>query len=327
MIELLRMCGYDDQAIELKLSRIEEVFNLLGIGRDDIERGKIRLNNFYNMSLESVRRGIQLCIENVAELVLAREDGKKKIIYYYMAPGMELLGTALLSKSKDIIVENLNGPLQFLLGGIFDKLVPVLEAAERKWLKSGKAYHCANVKASLGFLSLEIIPKPDLLIASGHLCDTAPKTTDLIHELFDIPVCTYDACVDLDFSEHPDYGRVLEFASKSARHLAEKIGEVVGFDITDSLLMQSIEARDEIAEKNREIKSIMDTSDPVPLSAAHDILWNCVSTMSFGVNELGRQVEVLNTAASEMERMVANEEGLLKKGSPRVLALSKTPSE
>ena len=77
MIELLGMCGYDQQEIELKFSRIEKVFNILGIGRNDIELGKTRLRTYYNTELESVRKGVRLCMENVAELVLAREDGNK----------------------------------------------------------------------------------------------------------------------------------------------------------------------------------------------------------------------------------------------------------
>jgi benzoyl-CoA reductase/2-hydroxyglutaryl-CoA dehydratase subunit BcrC/BadD/HgdB len=321
MIELLKLCGYDSQTIDSDLSRIEKAFQILGIEEQDIDRGKERLRTYYNMDLESVRRAIGLCIKNAVNTVLAREDGRKKIIFSFMAPGMEIIGTALRSKSEDIFVANLNGPLQFLLGSMFDKMVPVLEASEKRWLKAGKAYHCANVKASLGFLSLKLIPEPDLLITSGHLCDTAPKSTDLIQELFGIPVCTYDACVDQEFSEYPDFKRMVGFSSKSARYLAKRIGEVVGFEISDSMMMESIEARSGISDNVREMKSIMESGDPMPISATHDIVWNCVATLSYSISNLNEPAEVMETAVSEVKAKVEIGEGILEKGAPRILAL------
>ena len=321
MIEFLKMCGYEAEDIESSLPRLEKVFRILEIDSRDIDRGKKRLKTYYDMDLESVRKAIGLGIRNAADTVLAREDGKKKIIYYYMSPGMEIVGTALLTKSEEIFVANLNGPLQFLLGGIFNKMVPVIETSEKKWLKAGKAHHCANVKSALGFLSLGLIPKPDLLVTCGLLCDTAPKSIDLIQELFNIPACSYDACIDQEFSEYPDFSRMMEFSSRSARHVVKRIGEMVGFDISDSMLMEAIKARGGIAGNVRELRGIMDTSDPVPISAAHDIIWNCVATLSCDISGLIEPSEVLETAVSEIKTKVRNGEGLLEKGAPRVLSL------
>lgn len=321
MIELLTLCGYENQDIESELSRIQRVFKILGIDSSDIERGKKRLNTFYDMNLQGVRKAIGLCIKSAMDTVLAREDGKRKIIHSFMAPGMELLGTALISKSEDIYVSNLNGPLQFLLGGMFDKMSPVLEAAEKRWLKGGKAYHCANVKATLGFLELGLVPRPDLLVTSGLLCDTAPKSTDLIQELYGIPVFTYDSCIDSDFSDFPDFKRIIEYASKSARRLAKRIEEVVGFEITDSMLMESIDARAGIARNIEDLKSVMETGDPVPISAAHDIIWNCVATISSGISGIKQPEEVLGMALLELKEKIKKGEGMVGKGAPRVLAL------
>jgi hypothetical protein len=321
MIELLELCGYGSRDIESELPRLERAFKILGIDGADIERGKKRLKTYYDMDLESIKKGVGLCVRSVMDLVLAREDGKKKIIYFFMASGMEIIGSALTSKSEDIYMANLNGPVQFIMGGVFDKMVPVLEASERRWLKAGKAYHCANVKSALGFLDLGLIPKPDMLVTSGRLCDTAPKSLDLIQELYDIPVCSYDACIDLEFSEYPNFKRLIEYASKSARHLAKRIGDVVGFEITDSMLMEVIEAREGIAESLGELKSIMETSDPVPISIAHDIIWNCIATLSVGKSDLKEPTEIFKMTVSDLKRKVEKGEGILEKGAPRVIAL------
>jgi len=320
MIDLLTWCGYEAREIESGLPRLEKAFKLLGIDSSDIDLGKKRLKTYYDMELLSVRTAVGLCIKNAVDTVMAREDGKKKIIFSFMAPCMEIIGASLLSKSKDIFVANLNGPLQFLLGSVFNKMAPVLQASEKKWLKAGKAYHCANVKASLGFLALEMIPKPDLLVTSGFLCDTAPKSTDLIQELLGIPVCSYDACVDLEYSACPDFTKILEFSSKSARHLVKRIEEVVGFEITDSMLMKSVEARGKITGNLRELRSIMDTSDPLPISVAHDMIWNSVATLSYGISDLEEPADVFQKAVTEIKTKVSQGEGVLAKGAPRVLA-------
>jgi len=104
MIELLRSCGFEAQDIESELPRVEKVFKRLGIDGEDIERGKYRLNTYYDLELEGVRKALALCIKEVVDTVLAREEGKQKILYGFMSPGFEILGSALVSKSKGVFV-------------------------------------------------------------------------------------------------------------------------------------------------------------------------------------------------------------------------------
>ena len=321
MMQFLRLCGFEDIDIEVGFTRIERAFKLLGIESADIDRATKRLQTYYDMELQSVRKGIGLCLKEMANIVLAREDGRKKIIYGFMSPATAILGSALQSRSREIFVANLNGPLQFVLGALFDKMAHVLEAAEQRWLKEGKAFHCANVKATLGLLVLEMIPKPNLLISSGFLCDTAPKTLDLIEELYEIPTCSYDVTPDLEFTEYPDSSRVMEYAIKSIRHLISKIEEIVQFEITDSMIIETIEARNEFAKTLRKIKELQDTSDPVPIRANHDIIWHCVSILARGNFEFEEPRDVLNLAVEELTSRVRNGEGPVKKGTPRVLSL------
>jgi benzoyl-CoA reductase/2-hydroxyglutaryl-CoA dehydratase subunit BcrC/BadD/HgdB len=197
----------------------------------------------------------------------------------------------------------------------------VLEAAEQRWLKEGKAFHCANVKATLGLLALEMIPRPDLLITSGFLCDTAPKTLDLIEEMLGIPTCSYDVCSDAEFSEYPISRRVLEYGIKSTRRLINHIEEVVRVKITDSMLLETIEARSGFSKALRKIKEFMDTSDPVPIRANHDIIWHCVNILARGTTEFEEPTDVLNLAVHELTARVRKGEGPVKKGTPRVLSL------
>ena len=68
----------------------------------------------------------------------------------------------------------------------------------------------------LGPYALGYFPKPDLLITAGFLCETSPKTIDLMHEVYDIPVYYFDACQDRELKEYPEATRrVAELAAKS----------------------------------------------------------------------------------------------------------------
>ena len=85
MIQLLNLCGFEDSEIESEMPRIKKAFDLLGITDADIDAAKKRLHTYYDMSLRSVRKGIGLCLKETANIVLAREDGKQKIIYGFIS--------------------------------------------------------------------------------------------------------------------------------------------------------------------------------------------------------------------------------------------------
>lgn len=75
------------------------------------------------------------------------------------------------------------------------------------------------------------------------LCDAAPKTIDLLHQLYDMPTYCYDSCQDREFREYPDAKRITNLAVKGMRKLTERMQEVVGFEITDDMLWEVLDAR------------------------------------------------------------------------------------
>jgi benzoyl-CoA reductase/2-hydroxyglutaryl-CoA dehydratase subunit BcrC/BadD/HgdB len=253
--------------------------------------------------------------------VLAREEGKRKILYGFMSPGFETLGSALVSKSKEIYAAMIATSFQVVLGCVFDKMGPILEAAEHQWLKPGKVSHCANVKALVGLLALGLIPRPDLLVTSGQLCDTAPKTIDLIQELYGIPTCCYDTCQDREFRDYPDAKRAMGLSAKSLRRLVLRMQEVVGFEITDDMVWGAINARSELGSTNRAFQNLQETSDPVPISSTHETLWNCLNTLPYGALELKEPTGILNTLCEELQDKVKKGEGAVERGAPRILSL------
>jgi benzoyl-CoA reductase/2-hydroxyglutaryl-CoA dehydratase subunit BcrC/BadD/HgdB len=323
MIELLRLCGYDEQEVESDLPRVERAFNKLGITDADIERAKQRLNKYYDVELKGVRKILRLCMQELVNWMLAKEEGKKKFIYAFMATGFfDAIGYVLLSKSKEVYVGDLCSLFQLMLGSIFDKIVPILEAAEQKWLKAGAVAHCGNVKSLVGLIALDLIPKPDLLVNSGVLCETAPKTLDLLHELYDIPVCCYDTCQDRDFRDYPEETkRAADLMLKSSRRLTRRIEEIVGFEITDDMVREADDARRQLGKAIDQLQGLIESSDPLVISANHLSLWTQLLFLPLSKDRLPEALDAVNTVREELQERINNGVGVVEKGAPRIVAI------
>ena len=321
MIELLKLCGFEANELESELPRIERTFNRVGITSEDIEQAKQRLAKYYDTELQGVRKMLRLYLQELVNLVLAREEGKKKIIYGFMSPGFEMIGSALMSKSEEVYATSPAQVFQLVLGSLFGKLVPILEAAEKKWVKAGAVAHCANVKTIVGLFALDLIPKPDLLVTAGFLCETAPKTIDLLHQLSDMPTSCYDTCHDREFREHPDAKRITNLAVKSMRKLTERMQEVAGFEITDEMLWEVLDARKSLADGVLKLQNLLESSDPLPISATHEILWYSLGGLSPSIDNLRGPIEATNTLYEELLERVNKGLGVMKKGAPRIFAI------
>ena len=135
------------------------------------------------MEMKGIRKVFHLFLRELINTVLAQEEGKTKFIAGFMCPGFKTIGSAVANKSKDTHVGNMPWADEIIMGCVFDKFTPILESAEKKWLKAGVIAHCANVKTFLGLVTSGLFPNPDLVASSGLLCETAPKTLDLLREL------------------------------------------------------------------------------------------------------------------------------------------------
>jgi len=322
MIELLKLCGFEEQEMESELPRVEKAFTKLGITDEDIERGKQRLAKYYDIELKGVRKVFRLIVRELVAALLVRDEGKKKVIYGFMAPGIDMLGSAVVTKSKEAFVIHHCWAFHIVVGCIFGKMVPILEAAEKKWLKEGVVAHCANVKTLVGPITLGLFPKPDLLVTSGFMCETSPKTLDLLHELYDIPVWYIDTCQDREFREYPEpTRRIASLTAKSLKRLAERIQEVVGFEITDNMLREVQDAKGKLGDALRRLKDLVESSDPLPLSPTHDNIWMCLSTLTLSIDGIAEATEAINTLYEELRERVAKGLGVVEKGAPRVLAI------
>jgi benzoyl-CoA reductase/2-hydroxyglutaryl-CoA dehydratase subunit BcrC/BadD/HgdB len=321
MDELLRLCGYETAEMERELPRVKEAFTRLGITEEDISEGKERVRTYFDVGLAGVRQLLGMFTRELVNMVLARDEGRTKIVHACMAGGFEAICSAFVTFSKDVFVEVPNPPSMVVLGSIFGRFTPVLEAAEELWLKSGLVAHCAMVKSRVGILSLGLIPKPDVLVTSGLVCETSPKTNEIMQELYGIPAVCYDTCQDREISEYPDSSRSIALEAASMRAAAEQLGGYVGFRVEDHMILEVLQARAELASAIEKVHRLVRESDPVPLGSTHDNLLMWLSPVAMSMEGIRRATNAVNTLRDELHERVRRGVGATKKGAPKLLSI------
>lgn len=321
MDELLLLCGYEQNELERELPRVTEAFTRLGITDEDISRGKERVKTYFDVELMGIRKLLGMFIRELVNMVLARDEGRTKIIHACMAGGFESINSAFVSFSEHVFVEVPNPPFMVVFGGIFGRFVPVLEAAEELWLKSGLVGHCAMVKSRVGILSLGLVPRPDAMVTSGILCETSPKTNDLFHEIYGIPAVYYDTCQDRETWEYPDSTRSIALTARSMRKATEELGSIVGFRMEDDMIREVLRVRGEYGSAVERLHTLIRESDPVPLGSTHENLLTWLSPVAMSIEGIRRATGAVNTLYDEVKERVEKGIGATKKGALRILGI------
>jgi benzoyl-CoA reductase/2-hydroxyglutaryl-CoA dehydratase subunit BcrC/BadD/HgdB len=322
MYEFLEMCGFDEGQRVAQLPRVQQVFARLGLTDEDVERAKSRLTTYYDIELQGVRKLMSLIVKNLCNIVLMREDGRAKIVHSCMSPGMDILGSALMDNYDTAGWIDPNFTFMVIMGCLFDKYTPILEAAERQWLKSGAVAHCGMVKSRVGLIGLGFIPRADLTVTTGFACETSPKVNELIEEVYGIPACYVDTCQDRELGEHPDSSRVIALAAKSMRAAVDRVEEATGCRITDEMLWEVIEARKALDASRSRLNEVIRHSDPLPLRSTHlNLLGVALGGIHFKKEEVGEAVDALDTLHDELVERRERGVGVTPKGAPRVLVM------
>ena len=124
MLELLELCGFHEREGQLQLPRMQEAFARLGIAEDDIRTAKDRLHLYYDMELSGVRRMMGVLLKDIVDIVLLRDEGARKVIHSCMAPGFEVLGTAINTNSEDVRLTYPNFTFMAVLGACSARSCP-----------------------------------------------------------------------------------------------------------------------------------------------------------------------------------------------------------
>jgi len=311
---LLEMCGFEPQEIRQEKQRIEKTFKVLKIGEKEISAAEKRVEQLYSIELPCVRKMLKVWIKELLALVMARDE-KEKIVYAIMPSPAESYLAAMLASDK-LYVGYPDYVFQIGLGALFGNLNPLLEAAERYGMTPGGG-HCGLNKTRLGAHALGIIPKGDLSMAWGIVCDEGPKTDELIHEVFGMPVVYLDRCQDDPLDLFPEINELtVDYIVGEIKRAYAQFAEVAGVEISNELVMKAVKILFSYMENLGKVQELM-RSDPLPLSQADMILFIMVTQLC--IRDYEGATEAVKMLYEEVKQRVEEKRGILPEESPRVL--------
>jgi hypothetical protein len=324
MIELLKLCGYDEKEDQQDIQRAQRAFKKLGITKENIERAKQNIARYYDIELQGIRKMLGVYVRDAVNLVLAREDGRTMMIYAMMAEGFDLISSAFTAKSDKIYVSWPESTFEILCGPtFFDNQVTILEAAEALWLKEGIVSHCGNVKMLVGLLALDLIPKPDMLVVQDFYVINSTENMDLLHEIYGAPLYYFGTCLDREDNESPEAeAKRVALAASHMRELVENMQKDTGIQVTEEDLWGQIEAKKILKGNMARLHEVLDSSDNPPISASHGSVIFLLQRLSSNHSTVSRLIETTSLIYDELKDRVNKGIGKVAKGAPRIQALN-----
>ncbi|MCK4787573.1 MAG: 2-hydroxyacyl-CoA dehydratase [Desulfobacteraceae bacterium] len=313
---LLKICGFEDDEIEKERPRIQKVFHKIGLGPEDMNRVENRVINQHEVGLVGVRKLLRAWLLELLDLVLAREEGKRVIYYGY--PSIQGPGMAIKAASKgDVYVGCPDATLCHTVGLIFDRLTPVLEAAEARGLPSGYGL-CSLQQIRNGALVLGIIPVPDLVTGSSYYCDMGSKADELLHEIYGHPAVYIDGSMDSRWGENPSYKpERIKFLGEQLEKLFTSVKEVLGIEVTQESLGKAMSTSRQLFSALGQLTYLM-MADPMPISGVESGMAINLAAASTG-RSMTEGPEAVRILCREVKDRVDKGIGILEKGALRVL--------
>jgi benzoyl-CoA reductase/2-hydroxyglutaryl-CoA dehydratase subunit BcrC/BadD/HgdB len=313
---LLKICGFEDKEIKDQRPRIAKVCRRIGIRPEDMEGIEDRVKSRLDVEFLGVRKLLRAWILELFDLVLAKDEGKTIVYYGYpsiQGPGMAIKAAAggnLYIGCPDVIIAH-------TVGLIFDKLTPVLEAAEAGGLPPGHAL-CSLQQIRYGALELGIIPVPDLVFASSYFCDMGSKADELLHEIYGHRAIYIDGSMDSGWGEYPEYdSERIKFFGEQINKLFAKVSEIIGVNVTRESLMKAMKISRELFSSLGRLTYLM-MADPMPISGVASGMAVNLAAASTG-RSMTEGPEAINILCREVQERVDKGVGIVKKGAPRVL--------
>jgi len=312
--KFLELCSFEPEEVEKERPRLDRAFELAGIGPADIEKAQQRVTEYFDIELLGVRKVLGIYMRQFLDLVLAREEGKK--IIYSVFPPVARLGLSSILASEDVYCHAPELVVDVVMGQMFGKIDPILEAAESSGLPPGTA-QCSLNQARLGAIVKGIAPLPDTTLTSGFFCDQSPKVDELLHEVYGVPNIFVDACIDSGWKEFPEVTpRRVQFYADEQRRARHELNSTMGLDITEDTLRQAAKRYGMLWYAMQQIWEMM-KADPQPISSVDlGLFYWMIAIPERQV--LQRGLDAIGTLAREVKGRVDAGRGVVEKGAPRV---------
>ncbi|MFC1972279.1 2-hydroxyacyl-CoA dehydratase [Chloroflexota bacterium] len=315
MQELLRLCSYTPDEIESESARIARAFKRWDISNDDIAKAETRIRRYFDTELIGVRKFLGIWLREFVDMTLAKDEGKAVI--YLSFPPLGPLASGLADMADDVYCGIPETIILAVMGQMFGKLESVLKEAEKFWLPPGQA-NCELLAARLGAMLSGRIPEPTLLLPNGVVCDQVGKVDEIVTELYGVPVAHVDSgfSTESTYPPHSEERRV-KYLATELQQAALSIKALTGYELDDSVLAAG---RAKFRALRRIYYDIQDLlwADPVPMSTKDfGIIGLLIS--SYVKQAILRGADAGSTLVAELKQRISSGEGVLPKGSPRVL--------
>ena len=321
--EFLETCAYTPEEIEKELPRVKRAFDRAGLSEEDVKRGRERLIEYFEAGeLRGMRMISGIWIKEFVDLVLAGEEHEIRLYFHLPSVIGSLFGGARLAR-PDVYVGYPDVLCHYVLGSVFNRLDPLLEATENWCLPPGVA-HCACNQAKLGGKLLNIIAPGSLHFSMGAYCDEAPKVEELLEYHFGERVFWCNRCQDEDFDDPMDE-RHLKYLSTNVDRARRVVSEVIGVEVTKDMVMEAILASEGCVNGMTRIADLRAEADPSPLRIGSCAFAQfLIVVVTVGLKRRKELEEALRVLGDEVQERVDRGEGVVEKGAPRVM-LSYTP--
>jgi benzoyl-CoA reductase/2-hydroxyglutaryl-CoA dehydratase subunit BcrC/BadD/HgdB len=328
-VDFLRLTGFEEEEIGKYLPQWRQASERLGLTEEDIRFAtEERLPAYFAVELKGIRKLLGCFVKETIDLTQAKEYKERgvKIVYGILPAVLHFYYALKLTAPEKVFVSFPDIFLTMVLNGFFHKLSPYLEEAERAGIPYG-CRHCALNKARYAARRLDIIPSPDVNWIWGFICDEAPKTDEFIRIYHDPEWKTYITRLPHDQSLGTVEDEVVErveYLANQMRDGFEAAQREIGIKVPEGKISEVIAMWQGYAAKLSELALLM-SADPQPLGAISGrLFWEGLFTpFNTGIENLD---EALDITLREVKQRLANKEGILPLGAPKLLIYSVHPT-
>lgn len=316
----LRMLGWEGEELESFMPEWIAAAKLLELTDDDVRYACDEwIPQYWNISLQGVRKMIAACIREAAELAKLPQ---------YLAEGKKVMYSNNISSFPGVYANKLAGKGQLFVA-YPDFIMTTLWQAffgkpqnnlQDKPVLSQTCSHCALNCIRAATSTARKIPTPTVTWTWGLYCNEGPKTEELIdclserNEASDVLTSIpHDAPLGEIEAENP--ARV-NFLAAQIRESQQRVSELTGVEVTDGDMRRAIDEYLEYLRRVEKLTKLVVTADPQPISGIELSLFCMNLQVCFA--DMSYVIDALDTMIDEVQRCISRGEGILPKGSPRL---------
>ena len=317
--ELLTICGFEVEEIERERPRIEQAFQKLELGDEDIRKAEKWTRQNHDIDLMGIRKLLGIWLKELIDLVLAKDEGKK--VVYYGFPTIAGPAAAIAAASDEIYCVCPDAVLCYTMGQIFNKLTPILEAGEENGLPPGHGL-CSLQQIRVGGLAKGIIPVPDLVLTSSYYCDMGSKTDELLHERYGQPAVYADGSMDSRWGEFPNFlPERVDFLGEQLEKVLSKAMEVLGVEITKEARYEGASRSRELFGAVRELVGLIKSAEAQPLSIVEVEVARRLTSGSTSTRFMTDGPEIIALLNQEVRERIDKGISVVERDAPKVMIL------